>query len=391
MAAVLSPKPTPQTSSDPWRGFVGGWWQNHVDVREFIQKNYTPYEGDESFLAGPTERTRKLWEKLLPIARRGAREGRTRRLPGAVRDSRPRARLHRQGLRDHRRPADRCAAQARDHALGGWRVVEVSLKSYDFEPDPKVAEIFTQVPQDPQRRRLRRLHARHQEVPQLPHHHRASGQLRPRPHHRRLPPRGALRRGLPHQGTGARQGRARRPTFDRGGDSTARGARRADSRAQRAQADGQELWVRHRRTGDQRARSDAMALLRLPRRDQAAERGGDVGGPRVDVPRHLLRARPARGHAHRERGAGDHRRLRHQAAPRAVPAGAGIQPVVLRRSGVGDRRRRRHGRRRPDAGDQVQLPDAEYALHARPGARAEHHHLLVDQAAGGVQAVSPPR
>ncbi len=48
-----------------WEGFAEGEWQNSVNVRDFIQKNYTPYEGDESFLAGATEATTKLWESVL--------------------------------------------------------------------------------------------------------------------------------------------------------------------------------------------------------------------------------------------------------------------------------------------------------------------------------------
>lgn len=47
-----------------WRGFAGKDWQESIDVREFIQKNYTPYLGDESFLAAPTERTKKVLEKV---------------------------------------------------------------------------------------------------------------------------------------------------------------------------------------------------------------------------------------------------------------------------------------------------------------------------------------
>ena len=43
-----------------WEGFEGRIWKEEVNVRDFIQKNYTPYEGDESFLAGPTEATNKL-------------------------------------------------------------------------------------------------------------------------------------------------------------------------------------------------------------------------------------------------------------------------------------------------------------------------------------------
>ncbi|ADO83942.1 formate C-acetyltransferase [Ilyobacter polytropus] len=49
---------------DPWSDFKEGKWHKNIDVRDFIQKNYTPYEGDESFLSGPTERTRELFEKF---------------------------------------------------------------------------------------------------------------------------------------------------------------------------------------------------------------------------------------------------------------------------------------------------------------------------------------
>src|SRR4051794_37741016 len=49
---------------DPWRGFSDGAWRHGVAVRDFIQANYTPYEGDAGFLAGPTERTAAVWAKL---------------------------------------------------------------------------------------------------------------------------------------------------------------------------------------------------------------------------------------------------------------------------------------------------------------------------------------
>ena len=114
-----------------------------------------------------------------------------------------------------------------------------------------------------------------------------------------------------------------------------------------------ELRLRHLGAGAQRARSRAVDLLRLSRRHQAAERRGDVGRPAVDVLGHLLRARPARRHADRAAGAGDHRRPGDQVADRALPARARVQPAVLRRPGVGHRGAGRHGRGRPHAGDQV--------------------------------------
>ena len=46
-----------------WRGFAPGTWQSRVNVREFIQRNYTPYEGDGTFLQGATERTRGMWPR----------------------------------------------------------------------------------------------------------------------------------------------------------------------------------------------------------------------------------------------------------------------------------------------------------------------------------------
>ena len=54
---------------EAWEGFIPGKWceENEVDTRSFIQKNYTPYEGDGSFLAGPTEATKKLWATVLDL------------------------------------------------------------------------------------------------------------------------------------------------------------------------------------------------------------------------------------------------------------------------------------------------------------------------------------
>ena len=48
-----------------WEGFEKGDWQQEINVRDFIQHNYTPYEGDESFLCGATAETKKLWDEVL--------------------------------------------------------------------------------------------------------------------------------------------------------------------------------------------------------------------------------------------------------------------------------------------------------------------------------------
>ena len=50
--------------NEQWAGFEGRIWREEINVRDFIQKNYKPYDGDESFLANPTEATNKLWGRL---------------------------------------------------------------------------------------------------------------------------------------------------------------------------------------------------------------------------------------------------------------------------------------------------------------------------------------
>ena len=57
------------TGTNAWRGFNPGEWQNEINVRDFIQRNYTPYEDDERFLAGPTDRTKRLMDKLGELAK----------------------------------------------------------------------------------------------------------------------------------------------------------------------------------------------------------------------------------------------------------------------------------------------------------------------------------
>ena len=64
---ALAAPADPSTSPDPWRGFHGSEWRVRIDTRLFLQQNYTPYEGDSAFLAGPTERTTGLWAALTEL------------------------------------------------------------------------------------------------------------------------------------------------------------------------------------------------------------------------------------------------------------------------------------------------------------------------------------
>ena len=58
-----------------WDSFKGGVWEKEINVRDFIQKNYTPYEGDESFLAGPTEATKELWAQVMELSEEERKKG----------------------------------------------------------------------------------------------------------------------------------------------------------------------------------------------------------------------------------------------------------------------------------------------------------------------------
>ena len=100
----------------PGRDSSGALWQKEINVRAFIQLNYTPYDGDAAFLAPATARTKRDLGEADAALRRGAKEGRARHLADPELDHGARAGLHRQGERDHRRAPDRGAAQARHHA-----------------------------------------------------------------------------------------------------------------------------------------------------------------------------------------------------------------------------------------------------------------------------------
>jgi len=58
-----------------WNGFTGGNWEKFIDVRDFIQKNYTPYEGDDSFLCGPTQNTKDLWDQVMELTKEERAKG----------------------------------------------------------------------------------------------------------------------------------------------------------------------------------------------------------------------------------------------------------------------------------------------------------------------------
>ncbi|MFC4119914.1 formate C-acetyltransferase [Nonomuraea zeae] len=129
---------------EAWRGFSGTDWRDKVDVRAFIQGNYTPYEGDDRFLAGPTERTRAVWGKVSALfpeeRRRGILDADTA-VPSSITSHAPgyidRDRELIVGLQTDA-PLKRAIMPA-----GGLRMVEKGLAAYGYRLDPAVREIFT--------------------------------------------------------------------------------------------------------------------------------------------------------------------------------------------------------------------------------------------------------
>lgn len=127
-----------------WRGFERGPWMSRINVRDFIQHNYTPYEGDASFLAPATERTRKVWETLTPLLREEREKGvlDVSQVPSTIL-------AHGPGYID--KDLDLIVGLQTEAPLkraimpkGGWRVVEASLKAYGFEPDAAMAKVYTE-------------------------------------------------------------------------------------------------------------------------------------------------------------------------------------------------------------------------------------------------------
>ena len=125
--------------------FNSGDWENTIDVRDFIQKNYTPYDGDGSFLTGPTERTKKLWEELSVLLEK------ERNSPGRVLDadtkvisgitSHPAGYINKDlevivGLQTEK-PLKRAIMP-----FGGVRMVEQALEEHGYHLDPEVKKIF---------------------------------------------------------------------------------------------------------------------------------------------------------------------------------------------------------------------------------------------------------
>ena len=132
-------------AQEAWDGFVGGNWQKAVDVRDFIQKNYTPYDGDDSFLAGPTEATTKLWADVMDLfaqetANGGVLDMDTKQVSTIT--------SHEAGYID--KPLEQIVGLQTDKPLkralmvdGGVRMAMAACKAYGYEVDPEIVDFYT--------------------------------------------------------------------------------------------------------------------------------------------------------------------------------------------------------------------------------------------------------
>ena len=131
-----------------WRGFTDGHWNDDVNVRDFIQRNYTPYDGDETFLEGPTEATDKLWGRLQELQKAERENGGVLDMetevvsgvnaygPGYIDES----------LKDLEQVVGLQTDKPLKRAFmpyGGIKMAEEACKTYGYEPSEKLHEIFT--------------------------------------------------------------------------------------------------------------------------------------------------------------------------------------------------------------------------------------------------------
>ena len=129
---------------DEWKDFKEGRWQKHIDVRDFIQKNYTPYEGDDSFLVGPTEKTKKLWDEVMDLYKKERENGGVLDISCDVAST---ITSHEAGYID--KDLEEIVGLQTDAPLkraimpeGGIRIVEKSCAAYDRKVSDKIEDIY---------------------------------------------------------------------------------------------------------------------------------------------------------------------------------------------------------------------------------------------------------
>lgn len=130
---------------EQWQGFKGTKWQDEVDVRDFIQNNYTPYDGDESFLVGPSKATEKLWDELQKLQQEERSKNGVLDMETEIVSS---ITAYKPGYLD--KDLEKIVGLQTDKPLkrafmpyGGIRMSEEACETYGYKPSEKLHEIFT--------------------------------------------------------------------------------------------------------------------------------------------------------------------------------------------------------------------------------------------------------
>lgn len=135
--------------SQAWEGFEGRQWKEEINVRDFIQKNYTPYTGDESFLAGPTDATNKLWGALQKLQKEERAKGGVLDMDTDIVSS---LTSHGPGYIDESlKDLEQIVGLQTDKPLkrafmpyGGINMAKQSCEMYGYTPNPELIKIFTE-------------------------------------------------------------------------------------------------------------------------------------------------------------------------------------------------------------------------------------------------------
>ena len=133
---------------DQWEGFEGRLWKEEINVRDFIQKNYTPYDGDESFLEGPTDATNKLWDAVQKLQKEERAKGGVLDMDTDIVSS---LTSHPAGYIDPElKSLEKIVGLQTDKPLkrafmpyGGIQMAEKALTEYGYTPNPELHKIFT--------------------------------------------------------------------------------------------------------------------------------------------------------------------------------------------------------------------------------------------------------
>ena len=133
---------------EQWNGFKGKLWKTRISTRDFIQNNYTQYDGDESFLEGPTEATDKLWGKLQELQKEERAKGGVLDMDTEIVSS---ITSHKPGyISEELKDLEKVVGLQTDKPLkrafmpyGGIKMAEQACTTYGYTPDPKLHEIFT--------------------------------------------------------------------------------------------------------------------------------------------------------------------------------------------------------------------------------------------------------